>query len=221
MLFLTKHESSGDLSLCGHFDTPCPEPSPNHRYWIANGRQRKHVTASQIVKRPTIPNLPAWPGYKNTCIKTTRFLLAGDTHVINEWEHWSRLRNGMVLARKAASHHAVWKWLKYSAYDDVRIHLVHIMQHEMNATNMFTTNRGGLGSRRGQKEKRKKAGQWHVVTPAQISRQHIPPRCLLCLLSSSLSDSALTRTCILMSVSPICQSVRSPMGENRASATGI
>ena len=74
---------------------------------------------------------------------------------------------------------------------------------------------------RPKKEKRNRAGQWHVVIPAQISWQHISPRCLHCMLSSSLSDSALTCTCILMRLSPICQSAHSPMGGNSVSTTGM
>lgn len=51
-----------------------------------------------------------------------------------------------------------------------------------------------------------------VISP-QISRQHISPRRLLCTQSSSPSDSALTCTCMLMPLSPICQSARSLMGK--------
>lgn len=41
------------------------------------------------------------------------------------------------------------------------------------------------------------------------------------MLSSSQSDSALTCTCILMLLSPICQSAHFPMGENSGSTTGM
>lgn len=71
------------------------------------------------------------------------------------------------------------------------------------------------------KDEHNRVGQWHVITPPQISWQHVPPRCLLRLLSSSLSDSAVKCTCILMLVSPICQSAHSPIGENSASTTGM
>lgn len=156
MLFLTKHESPGDLSLCGHFDTPYPEPSPNHCYWIANGQQMKHVTMWQIEKRPTTPNLPECPAFKNM-YKNNIASLSGE-HTCHKWVGTfitSPKRHGSSEKRQPATMQ-FGKWLKYSAYDDVRIHFFHIMQHEMNATNTFTTNRGGgagggLESRRGQK----------------------------------------------------------------------
>lgn len=61
-----------------------------------------------------------------------------------------------------------------------------------------------------------------MVLSPQISRQHISPRCLLCAPSSALSDSALTCACMLMPLSPICQSAHSLMGEkNSVSTTGM
>lgn len=51
-----------------------------------------------------------------------------------------------------------------------------------------------------------------AISP-QISRQHISPRRLLCTQASSPSDSAPTCTCMLMPLSPICQSARSLMGK--------
>lgn len=123
----------------------------------------------------------------------------------------------MAQAWKAACHCAVWQWQKYSAEDHGRRLHFHIMQHEMNVTNRCITNQRRLILRRHREKKKNKkprkqngAGQWLVVISPQISRQHISPRCTQ---SSSPSDSALTCTCMLMPLSPICQSAHSLMGK--------
>lgn len=78
------------------------------------------------------------------------------TYVCHKWViALIKSQHSMALAD---SHHAVWKWQKYSAYDDVRIHCFHIMQYEMNTTNRFITNQRGLGSRRDQKREVKQGG---------------------------------------------------------------
>lgn len=116
-------------------------------------------------------------------------------------------QNSMALAD---SHHAVWKWQKYSAYDDVRIHFffTSCSMRWIQQTGSSPT-KGDSDQDETKKEKWNRAGQRHVITSPQISWQHISPRCLLCTLSSALSDSAMTCTCILMLVSPICQSAPS------------
>lgn len=95
-------------------------------------------------------------------------------------------------------HHAAWDECNKQVH------------HQPKKTHIETTPRK---ENKKQNRKRNGAGQWLVVISPQISRQYISPRRLLCTQSSSPSDSALTCTCMLMPLSPICQSARSLMGK--------
>lgn len=105
-------------------------------------------------------------------------------------------------------HHAAWDECNKQVH------------HQPKKTHIETTPRKGKKQQQQKKNYRKRngAGQWLVVISPQISWQHISSRCLLCRQSSSPSDSALTCTCMLMPLSPICQSAHSLMGKKTARA---
>lgn len=96
------------------------------------------------------------------------------------------------------------------------------MQYEMNVTNRCTTNQRRLESRRDQKRKAKQGGAVTCGnTTSDLMTTHLSNVFALHAELIELSDSALTCTCILMPLSPICQSAHSLMGESSVSTTGM
>lgn len=223
MLSLTKHESPRDLPWCGQCDMSCSklqasynwiwsidEVSCNLHQFIIEGQQRYNgKLTSNMTRKYIIQN-------KASSLRIQLYICMSQAS--DNSYHFSRTAWCSHERQPVTMRFENDKNIQHTMMSG---YILYIMQHGMNVTNRFTTNQRGLESRQDQREKQKRAGGVTCDnTTSDLMTTDPSEAFALRAELSSLSDSALAHPCILMPMSPICQSALSPMGENNLSVIG-